>query len=338
MGLSGSVVRTLQSARAPSTRAAYSYRWELFVSWCKANQFDALSCSAPEVLRYLQELLESGKSCSTLRGVVAAIKASRVGEAKLTAQDASLIAQFLKGAQRLVPRSRPTIPTWDLSRVLSAVGKEPFEPLETVSLQWLSLKLAFLLAITSAKRVGELQALSVQESCCRFLPEDGGVILRPNPAFLPKVLTDFHLNQSVELRALRPSEGADGLQWSALCPVRALKIYIQRTAAFRTTDQLFVCFQPQRRGKPVSKAGLSHWVVDAIHRAYSETGEPVPEGVKAHSTRGVSTSWALWRGAALSEVCAAATWATPNTFTRFYSLNVAASTSFGERVLGARST
>ncbi len=152
-------------------------------------------------------------------------------------------------------------------------------------------------------------------------------------------LTDFHINQSVELRALRPSQGPGrGLQWSALCPVRALKIYIQRTAAFRKSDQLFVCFPPQCWGKPVSKARLSHWVVKAIHQAYSETGEPVPEGVKAHSTRGVSTSWALWRGGALSDVCAAATWATPNTFTRFYSLNVATSTSFGERVLGAMST
>ncbi len=161
----------------------------MFVSWCNANQFDAMSCSAPEVLRYLQELLESGKSSSTLRGVVAVIKASRVGEAKLTAQDASFIAQFLKGAQRLVPCRRPTILTWDLSRVLSALAQAPFEPLENVGLQWLSIKLAFLLAITSGRRTGELHALSVQESCFRFLPEDAGVILCTNQAFLPKVLT-----------------------------------------------------------------------------------------------------------------------------------------------------
>lgn len=48
------------------------------------------------------------------------------------------------------------------------------------------------------------------------------VVLRPNPAFLPKVLTDFHLSQSVELRFLSAS-AADQL---AVCPVRALSEYI----------------------------------------------------------------------------------------------------------------
>ena len=73
--------------------------------------------------------------------------------------------------------------------------------------------------------------------------------------YLPKVLTDFHLNQLVELRSLR--ETGEGQEESALCPVRALKFYIQRTAAFRKTDQLFICFGPQCLGEPVSKARLS---------------------------------------------------------------------------------
>ena len=87
------------------------------------------------MLRYLQELLEAGKSPLTLRGVVAAIKASRVGEARLSVDDSSLLSQSLKGAQRLVPRSRrPASPTWDLCRVLSALEQERFEPLEYVGL------------------------------------------------------------------------------------------------------------------------------------------------------------------------------------------------------------
>ena len=80
--------------------------------------------------------------------------------------------------------------------------------------------------------MGELQVLSVHESCCRFLPGNTGVILRLNPVF--QVLTDFYLNQSVELCSLRPSkEAGEGQEESALCPVRALKIYIQRTAVLR---------------------------------------------------------------------------------------------------------
>lgn len=56
-------------------------------------------------------------------------------------------------------------------------------------------------------------------------------------------------------------------------------------------------------------------------------GVPVPSGVWAHS-------WTLWQGASLTDLCAAATWSSQATFSHFYHLNVAASPSFGERVLG----
>ncbi len=61
MGLSEPVVHTLKSARAPSTRTLYSYSW---------------ACSIPDILEFLQEHLDSGKSPTTLRGLVAAISAA----------------------------------------------------------------------------------------------------------------------------------------------------------------------------------------------------------------------------------------------------------------------
>ena len=106
------------------------------MSWCTTNQIDAVTCLAPEVPRKLKKPVEAGKSPSTLRGVVAAIKASRVGEARLSVDDSSLLSQFLEGAQRVVPHCRrPASPTWDLGQVLSALEQEPFVPLESVSLQ-----------------------------------------------------------------------------------------------------------------------------------------------------------------------------------------------------------
>ncbi len=278
-----------------------------------------------------------GKSPSTLRGMVAAIKAARVGPRKLTKDCCDLITRFLRGARRVAPPPRrPGVPPWDLELVLSALRHGPFEPLQTVELKWLSLKTAFLLAIVSAKRVGELHALSVHEECCRFLPGDAGVVLRPNPAFHPKVWSEPHSNQPLKLRPFHPPQdgGAGSSGGSLLCPVRALTLYIQRTRANRTTDQLFVCYRANSLGRPVSKSRLSHWVVEAIQQAYKEAGKPAPAGVRAHSTRGLATSWALWRGATLSEVCTAASWSTPSTFIRFYCMNVAANTPFTERVLG----
>ncbi len=44
---------------------------------------------------------------------------------------------------------------------------------------------------------------------------------------------------------------------------------------------------------------------------------PCPFRLRAHSTRSVSSSWALAHGAMLSDICRAAGCATPNTFARF---------------------
>ncbi len=128
------------------------------------------------------------------------------------------------------------------------------------------------------------------------------------------------LNQVVNLQALAPGGGrpSPGL----LCPVRALRHYVDRTQSFRTSDQLFVCHGGRQKGNAVSKQRMAHWIVDAITLAYQAQGVPCPFRLRAHSTRSVASSWALARGASLTDICRAAGWATPNTFTRFYSLRV----------------
>ena len=51
-------------------------------------------------------------------------------------------------------------PTWDLSKVLRFLISDVFEPLRDAPLRALSKKVLFLLALATAKRVGEIQALS----------------------------------------------------------------------------------------------------------------------------------------------------------------------------------
>ncbi len=73
-------------------------------------------------------------------------------------------------------------------------------------------------------------------------------------------------------------------------------------------------------GKAVSKQRLAHWIVEAIVLAYQARRLPCPRGLRAHSTRGVASSWALALGALTADICRASGWATPNTFERFYNL------------------
>lgn len=65
-------------------------------------------------------------------------------------------ALCLLGLLWTYPPIQSITPEWDLNRVLMALTKLPFESLASCSLSLLSMKVAFLVAIISRRRVGEL--------------------------------------------------------------------------------------------------------------------------------------------------------------------------------------
>ncbi len=83
-----------------------------------------------------------------------------------------------------------------------------------------SFKPALLLALASVKRVGDLQALSVNLAHLEFGPNDPKVVLKPRLGYLPKVLSTLFRARVIVLSAL--------------------KIYIERSALYRKSEQLFL--------------------------------------------------------------------------------------------------
>ncbi|KAL0195457.1 hypothetical protein M9458_009029, partial [Cirrhinus mrigala] len=309
---------TWQTSLAFPRPQAYALKWGLFADWCSSRREDPQRCSVGVVLSFLQDKLERRLSPSTLKVYVAAIASYHDVVDGLSLGKHHPLVRFLRGARRLNPLYSHLIPSWDLSVVLLGLRRAPFEPLASVKLKYLSFKTSLLIALTSIKRVGDLHAFSVSESCLEFGPADSHVTMRPRPGYVPKVPTTPLRDQVVNLQALPPEE-AD-LALTLLCPVHALRTYVDRTRSFRCSEQLFVCFGGQQMGNAVSKQRLAHWVVDAITLAYQCQNELCPLGVRAHSTWSVASSWALVHGASLADICRAASWATPNTFARFYNL------------------
>ncbi len=237
-GLAPAVVETIIQARAPSTRQTYALKWSLFATWCSSRREDPRRCTIGVVLSFLQERLERRLSPSTLKVYVAAIAAHHDAVDGRSLGKHDLIVRFLKGARRMNPSRPPLVPSWDLSIVLAGLQRGPFEPLDSVELKFLSLKTALLTALTSIKRVGDLQAFSVSEECFVFGLVYSHVVLRSRPGYVPKVPTTPFRDQVVNLQAL-PSEEADKAL-ALLCPVRALRIYVTRTRSVRSSEQLFV--------------------------------------------------------------------------------------------------
>ncbi|KAI2653858.1 ORF V: Enzymatic polyprotein [Labeo rohita] len=321
-GLSTEVVETILQSRAPSTRKLYALKWKLFTSWCGRRQQDPVNCPVGSVLEFLQDRLSAGLTHSTLKVYVAAIAAYPPPLGGLSVGRNPLVTRFLRGALRLRPPVRPRVPPWDLSVVLEALCRPPFEPVEEISDRFLTIKTVLLLALSSLKRVGDLQALSVAPSFLDFAPGLSKAFLYPRPGYVPKVPSSTPRPVVLQAFCPPPFRDADQQKLNCMCPVRALDAYVHRAARWRKSDQLFVCYGPPKRGLPASKQTISRWIVDAICSAYEASDLPPPLGVRAHSTRSMAASKAFLAGVPLQDICNAAGWSTPLTFVRFYELDL----------------
>ena len=237
------------------------------------------------------------------------------------------------------PLSLSRVPPWDLSLVLTFLRGSPFEPLSSCSLRDLTRKVLFLLSLATARRVGELQALSSQVSSSG---ED--LFLSYLPKFWVKTESAVRpLPRSFPVRSLRDFVGSLPVEL-LLCPVRALHLYLSRTASFPSRPRsLFV--SPRAPTCSLSKNALSFFIRDVISEAYSSSGRalpaPSPSGassssssrprssLRAHGVRGVAASWAFHRNAPLSSILEAATWSSPSVFSSFYLSDVQFSSSSG---------
>ncbi len=323
------VQETIASAKAPATRKLYSSKWGVFESWCLAR---AINCPVGPVLEFLQERLTAGAAATTLRVYVAAIAAWReLDETPLGRY--RMVSAFMRGVRRLRPVRPTAVPSWDLSVIHEDLVMAPFEPLESASERILTLEVTLLLALTSLKRVGDLQAFSVSETCMDFAPGLVKMTLRPRPGYIPKVLSTSFRSQVVTLHSFHPPPFAssEDERLYLLCPVRTLKLYVDHSKIWRKSPQLLICFGAGRRGLATSKQRISHRVRDAISLAYEARNLPSPLSLRAHSTRGMASSQALFRGVPLEDICVAAGWSSPHTFVKFYNLDI--DTAPGSQIL-----
>ncbi|XP_072008159.1 uncharacterized protein [Engystomops pustulosus] len=307
-GLSRAVITTLKASRKKVTFAIYHKIWKKFVTFCGANPPSQSNPNILQVLDFLQKGLEIGLSTSTLKVQISALSA--FFDQPLA--DHRWVKRFIAAANRIRPQVLKRVPSWDLSLVLDALSRPPFEPLKDASIKNLTLKTSLLVAVTSARRLGELQAISIREPYMCILPDR--ITLTLDPSFVPKVASRFHKNQEIILPSFygNPSSSKE-LEWHSLD------------------------FQGKNKGVKASKTTIARWLKTAIASCYTEQGKEVPPNLKAHSTRAISASWAEKRGASLEQICRAATWVSSSTFAKHYRLDLPNSQdlAFGQKVLQA---
>lgn len=142
--------------------------WSSFHFWCASSSIGPSRVSIPQILDFLQVGLNARLAVNTLRQQVSVLATV------LACKDHGLLSQhpriccFLWGASNLRPPTVHRYPSWDLDLIRQVLEDSPFKPLSSVSLKFLTFKMAFLVAVTSARQVSALTALSIHKGLCIF--------------------------------------------------------------------------------------------------------------------------------------------------------------------------
>ena len=147
---------------------------------------------------------------------------------------------------------------WNVDIVLKYLCSERFEQLDKIPLKELTKKTVFLLALALAKRVIELQALSKDVGFCK----EGALV---------SLLLDFRAKNDNKFKGLPRSFVVKGLtqlvgpeEERKLCPVRALRAYLERTKGLRQEQVENLFLAPKDPSRPASKNALAYFIKSTI--------------------------------------------------------------------------
>ena len=315
-GFSEAVAARIEAPQRRSTRSVYEAKWTIFTKWCVTNQVDFRSPPVKSVADFLMYLFEDKKlQSSTIDGYRSAI-ADKLGDTTVNISKDDNLTRLLESFHRDRPKGRRVIPSWNLSLVLHQLTKAPFEPLREASLKHLTFKAVFLLALGSGKRRSEIHAW--QHKNIRHQSDWSKVSLFPSPSFLSKNQLAKEGPGSVApvvIPALASTLDRSLKSDRSLCPVRALRYYLDRTSDIRQDKELvFVSFK-KGFDKDISPATISSWIKQTVILCYELSDHHVHtlHQVKAHDVRAFAASKAFQSGVSLEQILSACHWKSHNT-------------------------
>ena len=183
-GFSARVATQDGFTRWPSSRTNYQVKWFVYWRWRHVEGHSISRLTLPKIADFLFWLRCPRKlSVSFLLGYQSML--SSVFRFKLPEiSTSSVLRDRLRSFKVEAPVHPVRPPSWDLDAVLHYLNSSTFEPLSSTSLRSLTKKVLFLVSLATAKRVGELQALSRHVS---FTSSDA--CLSTFPSFFLPILT-----------------------------------------------------------------------------------------------------------------------------------------------------
>ena len=163
-GFSGRAARVLSGCLRDPTSRLYQSRWQILCGWCRGRGVAPVNTTVPVVVDFLIHLLQDkGLSVSAVKGYSSALSSVLALKGRDLASSRE-ITMLLRSFSRSVNPVELRPSAWDVALVLQSLTVAPYEPLRTCDERFLAQKTLFLLALASAKCIGELHALSYRVS------------------------------------------------------------------------------------------------------------------------------------------------------------------------------
>ena len=320
-GFSVEVAQTIADPQRSSTRTIYKSKWALFEKWCRENSVDFSTPSVKQVSDFFMYLYQDLNRCpSTIDGYRMAI-VDTLGPAGHHISQSSDLHRLFSSFHRARPKSSRNLRKWNLSVVLSELTKAPFEPMKDTDLKHLTLKTAFLLALASGKHRSKIHAWV--PSKVSNLGQWEKVALFPSSNFIAKNQLASEGSQSVSpvtIPALTTILDRQFKEDRTLCPVRALRYYLDRTKDLGLSRSLLFISFKKGHTSDIRPATLSSWLKQTILLCYKQADQQALDlvQVKAHDIRTFAASKAFYDGVSVDQIMQACHWIAHNTFTNFY--------------------
>jgi hypothetical protein len=320
-GYSQTSAKFLATAVRTSTAKVYDAKWKAYCNWCKEQSRDPFSTHGPQLADYFCYLFEElGLRTNTMRGHKASILQvlKCQGEfSKRVEDDLSKLFYSFENKQIKIVKE---IPKWDLGLVLKVFTSAPFEPLQTASFEHLSYKTVFLLSLATGARRGELLALR-RGVFIKPTEDWSKVFLYPDPDFVPKARKASMKVDAIVVHAFTEVVAKLDRDY-LLCPVRALRFYLDRTSTeniLQGRKKLFLPIKISNHNE-LSANGLSHIFVAAVKACYDFIDPSLVQEftITIHQARLLAHSLAKAGNVSLESILQSGHWKNHTTFSSYY--------------------
>ena len=264
-GFSGRAARVLSGVLRESSSRVYQSRWKIFCGWCRGRGVAPVNATVPVVVDFFHLRQDKGLSVSAVKGYCSALNSVLALKGRDLAASREITTLLRSFARSVNPvELRP--PAWDVSLVLQSLMGAPYELLRTCEERFLAQKTLFLLALASAKRIGELNALSYRVSHTRdwgevsFAFVTGFVAKTQDPSSLAPRFEGFSVPALPNARKNRNGR--------LLCPVRAVKVYLDRNVNGCSSPQGVARRRLRRPRSPSGSGRRYHALTSSLERHF----------------------------------------------------------------------